>query len=165
MNWSEHNLESICKYSYNIFRIPVYLYESEKLISSIPTELMTYHPHEVLQTPISLVTQSHTIKPKDNFFWGSISIKDTEYKLLIGPISSLPLSDNQLSYLFYQMKVPAVKRKLIERIYKTIPLYTQLDFIDRLLFLQYIFNQDDITRNVFSACKMTLCPTPPIKHI
>lgn len=64
MNWSEHNLESICKYSYNIFRIPVYLYESEKLISSIPTELMTYHPHEVLQNPISLVTQSHTIKPK-----------------------------------------------------------------------------------------------------
>ena len=149
MNWSEHNLESICKYSYNIFRIPVYLYESEKLISSIPTELMTYHPHEVLQNPHFVGNSISYYQTKDNFFWGSISIKDTEYKLLIGPISSLPLSDNQLSYLFYQMKVPAVKRKLIERIYKTIPLYTQLDFIDRLLFLQYIFNQDDITRNDF----------------
>ena len=149
MNWSEHNLESICKYSYNIFRIPVYLYESEKLISSIPTELMTYHPHEVLQNPNFVGNSISYYQTKDNFFWGSISIKDTEYKLLIGPISSLPLSDNQLSYLFYQMKVPAVKRKLIERIYKTIPLDTQLDFIDRLLFLQYIFNQDDITRNDF----------------
>ena len=74
MNWSKHNLESICKYSYNIFRIPVYLYESEKLISSIPAELMAYHPHELLQNPNFFGESISYYQTKDNFFWGNISI-------------------------------------------------------------------------------------------
>jgi len=138
-----------CEYFYNAHHIPVYIYQHEKFVTCFPVQPKSCHPDTDFNDYIRGQNVFLCYITADNLIMGYIPAMEGNVEILIGPINAIPYSHDQLEeILFRKHIVPAEHKECID-LYSSIPSHSQVEFIDILLFLQFILTGKKIKRDDF----------------
>lgn len=137
------NIESFCQYFYKDALIPIYVYKNHNLIASFPTQTsITLPPASYLDI---LWQQSSSISYiTTNFysFFACIQLKeDPSLKLIIGPVSAVPYSQEFLRMMYREYFTAIHERKSFDTFFSNISTMTLASFLNKMLFFHYALNK------------------------
>ncbi len=150
-----------CDYFYNAHHIPIYIYKDEEMIACFPHQPVSCCPDPNLgdfirgpQTFLCYITP-------ENLFMGYILVEKYHLEILLGPVNALPYTMKLLSQLLRRKRIPKNEHELCIELYQSIPNYSQLEFVDIILLLQFAVTGKKITRDDFFRYQgETLVDTP-----
>lgn len=137
------NIEAFCQYFYRDSLIPVYVYKNYKLTASFPEQtLITQPPASYLDILWKQTASISYITTSFYSFFGCIQLKeDASIQLVIGPVSSVPYSQEILRLMYREYFIVKEDRKSFDTYFSNISTMTLSSFCNKMLFLNYALNQ------------------------
>ncbi len=137
------NIEVFCQYFYRDSLIPVYVYKNHKLTASYPEQtLITQPPAPYLDFLWQQTASISYITTNFYSFFGCIQLKeDASIQLVIGPVSSVPYSQEILRMMYREYFIVKEDRKSFDTYFFNISTMTLSSFYNKMLFFHYALNQ------------------------
>ena len=110
---------NLCIYLYNSIKMPLRFFDGSRQIFSLPQEEQILSLAHLTSNMISLTQTLSYYETKDSVFWGMVKVKGSDFSLVIGPVQAGSAHT------------------------------IQLDFTDNLLFINYLFNNENFSREDF----------------
>ncbi len=153
-----------CDFFYHAHHIPVYIYRNKKLIACFSGQYSFCSPDSDINDhcPDSQIFLCY-ITP-ENLFVGYIPVDKYNLEILLGPVSSIPYTDEQLSRLAYKRKIAQKDQPLFKELYLSIPIHSHVEFIDIILLLNFGITGNKITRDDFFRYQNEHFTDAPSKH-
>lgn len=142
------DLSTYCRYLYNSFYIPVYIYEDMELICYYPSQELFTLPPKVylasLRDNMQKVSYTHT---SFHSYYGYIEIKNSSSYIVIGPINDFPYSRDSLEFMVKEYSVGSMNADQFAEFFHKIPQQNLNTFINILLLIHYTINQEEFPRS------------------
>lgn len=139
----ENKLKAFCRSYYSAHSIPLTFYHGEKIYYSsfedsigIAQQVVPFGGISV-RNPDFLVTQG-------DMFYGCIYIVETDCRIVVGPVCSVPASKDVLRTFLVENAVPQDKNEDVAVFFRRIPLMNNAQFMRVLEFLHLAINQEQI---------------------
>ena len=110
---------NLCIYLYNSIKMPLRFFDGTRQIFSLPQGEQILSLAHLTPNMISLTQTLSYYETKDSVFWGMVKVKGSDFSLVIGPVQAGSAHT------------------------------IQLDFTDNLLFINYLFNNENFSREDF----------------
>lgn len=145
------NMKDFINHLYAFTYIPVYYYSGNGLIAFLPELAGNYPPPEKYITAFLACNAAVSFLMTDFYcFYGCIKQKNADSFLLVGPISSIPYTNDIINSMRRDFFIMECDFETFAGYLNTIPLKTLNDFISYLTFLNHAINgTDDTPENVF----------------
>lgn len=139
----------LSEFFYNAHHIPIYIYKNKKLVVCFPQQASFCCPDsDLFDNSCNPETFLSYITP-ENLFMGYLSLEKNNIEILLGPVSPLPFTTEQLSKLLYKRKTRKEDHEECIMLYQSIPNHSHVEFVDIILFLQFSLTGNKITRDDF----------------
>lgn len=121
--FAEYNLESFFKNFYLDSNIPVYLYENQKMIFSIPqTDTSIHIPEQYKEKLFKSQNRISFCSTDYGICFSSLRLHaDPNICILFGPVSNTPFSDSDLHSLYVDYVIPNDRKKEFLELLRSIP--------------------------------------------
>lgn len=158
-------ISEILQRFYRAFRIPVSLYANDQRQKSYVA--IAFEPDPAALYLKNVLTSDH--KNNNRTYYtvhhdiccGLVALGETDKRILIGPISSIPPTPEQCADILSDISLPfGKKRELLYWLKKT-PIFSRDRFISLLKFLDYIINGHDESPFDADMIEITEDPQPP----
>lgn len=130
-----------CTFLHNGTSIPVTLFDKSNLVLQIPdgecpVVLEPYREQLLQETkPISFIAT------KQSILYGRLNIfADPKKNLIIGPVSSVPISKNMVTDMYAEARIPLRQAKEMIRLFESFPVISFHRFLHILCFIHYTVN-------------------------
>ena len=145
------NVITLCEFFYHAHHIPIYIYEGAELVSFFPDQPSVCYPVRDYQILNQQEKDILCYITPENSLLGYIRNREKNVQLILGPVSMIPYTKNQLAQLFHHNNITKEHSEFCTEFYQQIPCYTNLDFMDILLLLNYITTNRSFTREEYFA--------------
>lgn len=163
MNWAKDNIWKATEYYHHIFQIPISVFQDNEFVFAIPSNGLEKLAMSIKEKLFFFSDGLAYYQTDESLFYGAVAILNSPYMIVTGPISGLPFTNSELASLSSicgkNNNPIAIKDALGE-----IPQYSQLEFIDYLLLMQYNFNQVDLSRDDFFEFQRSHIPDSAKEH-
>jgi len=144
-------LKNFCFYYYQSVNVPIYLFDGKEQIIQYPNQVKVLDPisrylPELLATEDNV---AYTIT-KQFVYYGIIKITDTNYSLIVGPVSSTANSAEAIKDIMNDAHIPYKMTKEFVEFFQQISIYSFAHFLNILCFLHYTCNQEHISIEALS---------------
>ncbi len=117
-------MKDFLKHSYQFSRIPACLIHGNETVSypsdcTVPKVILEYF----LQSDKECLIQETTI----GSYWGALKLEDSNFIIILGPVSSRPYTDETLKRYFFDYNIHSSERDRLFYYYPLIPQYSYLD--------------------------------------
>lgn len=136
----ENQTKNICAMFYASHYIPVALYEADTLVQIYSCEKNVDVFSAVLQKIINIKDNPYILTLSEQGMYGSIKINCTAFRILIGPIFSIPVTQDIVSAVAKQNFINNDKLDDLKSLLLSIPNYSYNQFANLLGFLNYTIN-------------------------
>ncbi len=138
------NIEQVCRHFYASRYLPVAYYEGNEIQFSagFPTELSAYGA--VIRHLSESSVQPSVYTASDNGMYGMVQCRSTGGCIVLGPAFSGNVTDDMISAFMNHAVIPAAQRGDIANRLRMIPRYTYYRFLNVLVFLHLIVNDEEI---------------------
>lgn len=141
----EHDVLVHCKYFYEAFFIPIYVYERRELIGCFPEQNPLFCP------PKNLIQEAYANSDTIGYLSGSsfayvgyLCVKDApEYRILVGPVSGVPYEKTMMRTVLKHYGVPTELEEDASSFFRNIPLSILSNFLGKLLLMNHVINKED----------------------
>lgn len=138
--------KELCYYFHHAIDLPVYLFENQKKIISYPEleeglDPVILHLRELLS---SKRTTSYMIT-EQFIYYGAIRIKDTDFYIVTGPVSSTLSSTDTIKSIMNNSMIAHNRLKEFTEFFQSIPVLSFAHFLNVLCFVHFICNEENIT--------------------
>lgn len=135
------NPHTFCNYLYNLLSIPLYLYEEKKLTGFFPSQSNDTFPlFRYLSDLWNRQNGITYISTSFHSYYGCVKIKNSECCIVIGPVNSLPYSNEILFQLRREFDVAQENTADFNRFFSRIPTMSMEKFFHTLLLINYEVN-------------------------
>lgn len=138
-----------CDFFYNAHHIPIYIYRNKEMITCFPQQPLSCCPDSDFDDYIRDSQIFLCYITPENLFMGYVPVEKYHLEILLGPVNTIPYTAEQFSQLFHRKRIPKKEHDLCIELCQSIPNYSQLEFIDIILLLQFAVTGNKITRNDF----------------
>lgn len=138
----ESNIKNICTMFYASHYIPVALYNGDTLVQIYSSEKSFDVFLEVFQKTICVNDNLYILTLSEQGMYGSIKINGTALRILIGPIFSIPVTQNIVSAVAKQNFISSDKLDDLRNFLSSIPNYSYNQFANLLGFFNYTVNRE-----------------------
>lgn len=136
----ESQTKNICAMFYASHYIPVALYDADTLVEIYSCEKKVDVFSAVLQKIINVKDNPYILTLSEQGMYGSIKINCTAFRILIGPIFSIPVTHDIVSAVAKQNLINNDKLDDLKNLLFSIPNYSYNQFANLLGFLNYTIN-------------------------
>lgn len=143
----DHDLLRHCKFFYEAFFIPIYIYKEETLLGCFPEQHPAFYPPEKLvQDILSHPDTIGYISDSSFFYYGYLKLKDApECSIIIGPISGVRYEKSMLQALIDHYGISEELHPAAGSFFRNIPLSDLSAFLGKLVLMHHVINQEDIS--------------------
>lgn len=135
---------SFCKNYFAVTNIPVNLVNNDEILYSALSELL--HIPAVNPTAIWPAEYNPEFRCLSaDIVYGSIQIESTGDYVMLGPIFSVPITDDLVRRYMNEQATPLKYKEIIAEALATIPRLTHAQFCQHLVFLHQCLNQKEIS--------------------
>lgn len=135
---------SFCKNYFAVTRIPVNLVNnSGPMYSSLSELLHIPATHPVYIYPADFNPEFRCVSP--DIVYGSVQIESTGDYVMLGPVFSIPLTDELVRQYMHDSATPLKYREAVAEALASIPLLSHAQFCQHLVFLHQCLNGKEIT--------------------
>ena len=135
---------SFCKNYFAVTRIPVNLVNnSGPMYSSLSELLQIPATHPVFIYPGDFNPEFRCVSP--DIVYGSVQIESTGDYVMLGPVFSIPLTDELVRQYMRDSATPLKYREAVAEALASIPLLSHAQFCQHLVFLHQCLNGKEIT--------------------
>ena len=146
-----NNVITLCEFFYHAHHIPIYLFEGEELIEYFPTQPSVCYPMRDYRILNQQDKDFLCYITPENSLLGYIRMREKNVQLILGPVNIIPYTKNQLAQFFHHNNITKEFYEFCTEFYQQIPYYTNLEFMDILLLLNYITTNRRLTREEYFA--------------
>ncbi len=136
----ETHIKNICTMFYASHYIPVALYNGDTLVQIYSSEKSFDIFFEVLQKMMCVDDNPYILTLSEQGMYGSVKINGTALRILIGPIFSIPVTQDIVSAVAKQNFISSDKLDDLKNFLSSIPNYSYNQFANLLGFLNYTVN-------------------------
>ncbi|MCM1113865.1 MAG: AraC family transcriptional regulator [Clostridium sp.] len=139
----KNKLQAFCRSYYSAHSIPLTFYQGEKICYSSFEDSVGIAQKVVpfggisLRNPDFLVTQG-------DMFYGCIYIVETDFRIIAGPVCSVPVNNDVLHTFLVENAIPQDKYEDAAVFFRRVPLMNNAQFMKVLEFLHFAINQEQI---------------------
>lgn len=147
------NIQEFLQHLYAFTYIPIYLYSGNVLTACFPKPAGNYLPPEKYLADFLACELSVSFLMTDFYcFYGYIKQKSTDTFLLVGPISSIPYTNEITRSMQREFLIAENDMESFTKYLHAIPLKTLNDFISYLSFLNFWMNETNETpKDVYNS--------------
>lgn len=137
----ENNYISLCKKFYSATKIPVSLLKGKQAVYNSFDDIIGV-------TPVYYREDLFPMEGHDPCFcsdspdinYGRLKIEGTEYNLILGPVFSVPLTDELIRQIIKESGISLEKKEQFTEFLYAIPRLSQVQFANYLVFLHQCLN-------------------------
>lgn len=138
------NYITFCKNYFSVTRIPVNLITTHEVLYSTLGDLLGVHA----SSPVEIWPAEHN--PEFRFLspdivYGSVQIEATGEFVMIGPVFSIPVTDELIREYMRQQTAPLEYKEAIAELLASIPRLSHAQFCQHLIFLHQCLNHKEIS--------------------
>lgn len=141
----ENNYISLCKKFYSATKIPVSLLKGKQAVYNSFDDIIGV-------TPVYYREDLFPMEGHDPCFcsdspdinYGRLKIEGTEYNLILGPVFSVPLTDELIRQIIKESGISLEKKEQFTEFLYAIPRLSQVQFANYLVFLHQCLNHKDV---------------------
>lgn len=143
----DHDLLRHCKFFYEAFFIPIYIYKEETLLGCIPEQNPAFYPTSTLMQEIfSNPAPIGYIFSNAFSYYGYLKSKEApDYGIIIGPISGVRYEKSMLQAFIDHYGIPEELHPAAGSFFRNIPLSDLSAFLGKLELMHHVINQEDIS--------------------
>lgn len=144
-------LKDFCFYFYQSICLPIYLFEGKEQVAHYPEYVKDLNPTPKYQAALlNSENKVDFIITKQFVYYGVIKITDTDFSLLIGPVSSTSNSVESIKDIMNDAMIPYKLTKEFVEFFQQIPIFSFAHFLNILCFVHYSCNQERISIETLS---------------
>lgn len=132
------DINTFCEYTYNFTYIPIYLYKNRQLSAHIHSYQKDIMPPEIIikqildnNDPISI------FETTIGSYYGQIYLKSKDTSVILGPITPLKYTENNIQVFFHNYDIPIIQCKIYHDFLVLIPSMSLISFIMLLYQMSY----------------------------
>lgn len=143
----ERDILTHCKFFYEAFFIPIYIYKDEALLGCFPEQNPAFCPPlKLIQDIFSHPETIGYISGSAFSYYGYLKLKGApEYGIVTGPISGIPYGKAMLQALIDHYGIPGELQPAAGSFFRNIPLSVLSAFLGKLVLMNHVINQEDIS--------------------
>lgn len=140
-------LNIFCQLQYQDCVIPVYFYQNEQLIFAYPEQTPDTYPPAKYIHDFSNHTRSITYASTDyGTYFGCLHLLDFENGFLVlGPVSSIPYSENVLRCMYADYVIPTDRRTAFQNFFQVCPQFPLTSLFLKLISFNYSLNGEVVS--------------------
>lgn len=139
---------TLVKYLYKTHYVPFYIYKENKIQCTFPEEAAGFQPPENYLDALEYSNLNINYIITDFFsYFGVIRLLNSDYSIVVGPISDLPYSDREFEVMFQEYELTSEDKELFIEFIQKIPQLNLDTFINILLFVNYTLNKEELDRS------------------
>lgn len=140
----ENNYISLCKKFYSATKIPVSLLKGKQAVYSSFDDVIGIPPIYYREDLFPMEGCAPCFcSDSPDIGYGRLKIEGTEYNLILGPVFSVPLTDELIRQNIKESGISSEKREQFAEFLYAIPRLSQVQFANCLVFLHQCLNQKD----------------------
>lgn len=143
----ERDILTHCKFFYEAFFIPIYIYKADALLGYFPEQQPAFYPPlKVMQDILSHPDTIGYISGSAFSNYGYLKVKVApEYSIVIGPISGIPYEKAMLQALIDHYGIPEELQTAAGSFFRNIPVSALSAFLGKLVLMNHVINQEAIS--------------------
>lgn len=140
------DIKKFCEHLYNTLYIPIYLYNNNELITCYPNLKKFIYPPSTYLRALWETDKKVTYTITQFYsYYGYIRIENSNFCIVIGPVSSLPYSEDILFSILKEFSIEESRTEEFYDFFYNIPTQSLYTFLNTLLFINYTVNNTELT--------------------